>query len=147
MANNPQYIILHHSATPDGILSDWEAIRKYHIEVNGWNDIGYMWGIDRVLGKPIIQRGRAESEIGAHAIGFNQRSIGICIVGNYDLVPLEDDKRELLYWLIRDIRGRYNIPIGNILGHRETYVLRGVPVEKTCPGTQIDLNKIRADLA
>ena len=145
--NKPEYIIIHHSATADGTLSDWEAIRKYHMQVKGFQDVAYNWGIDRIQGKPIIQRGRPEAEVGAHALGFNAQSVGICIVGTYDVMPLEDDKRELLYWLIRDIRGRYSIPTAHIIGHRETYPLRGVPVEKSCPGKLVDLAKIRIDLA
>ena len=50
---NPQYIIFHHSLTKDGTVVDWEAMRRYHEQVNGWSDIGYHYGIERV-GKGIL---------------------------------------------------------------------------------------------
>ena len=63
---NPQYIVIHHSLTKDGTVVDWEAIRRYHKETNGWSDIGYHYGIERVGGGLSLQVGRPESQPGAH---------------------------------------------------------------------------------
>ena len=38
----------------------------------------------------------------------------------------------------------HNISFKTILGHRETYPLLNKPIEKTCPGTLFDMNKLRA---
>ncbi len=85
----PEYIVIHHSLTKDGIVADWEAIRKYHREVNGWSDIGYHYGIERVGRRILLQVGRPESEFGAHTkeMHMNSKSLGICVVGNFDQAP------------------------------------------------------------
>jgi hypothetical protein len=95
--NRPAWIVIHHSLSPDGVTRDWDAIRRYHVETNGWNDIGYHAGIERVSGVLTTQKGRDDLVIGAHCkeIGMNSISIGICVVGNFDISP--PDKETLLY--------------------------------------------------
>lgn len=78
---NVTKLIIHHSLTKDGQVADWGAIRKYHMEVNGWDDIGYHWGIERVGNGVVLQTGRPETMVGAHTKGMNDQSIGICVVG------------------------------------------------------------------
>ena len=77
----PQYFCIHHSLTKDGTVVDWDAIRRYHKETNGWTDIGYHYGIERVGGGLSLQIGRPESQPGAHTkeMHMNLKSIGICV--------------------------------------------------------------------
>ena len=67
------------------------AIAKYHINSNGWNDIGYNFLVDR-YGQ--IFEGRAggidQAIIGAHAQGFNSYSTGISNIGTYESVAQTD---------------------------------------------------------
>ena len=76
--------ILHTSATP----KSWargksnqqmlEEIRRWHVQDNGWRDIGY----HRVVmpdGEVMI--GRSLTVPGAHVAGRNTGTIGICMVG------------------------------------------------------------------
>ncbi|MFP3987928.1 FG-GAP-like repeat-containing protein [Streptomyces sp. E11-3] len=60
------------------------AVFTYHVESNGWNDIGYNFLVDK-CGK--IYEGRAGGVDlpvrGAHTYGFNGYSIGISVIGNY----------------------------------------------------------------
>lgn len=78
-------IIVHCSATrPDWMAGRTIAekvaeIRRWHL-ANGWNDIGYHWIIDRD-GK--VLAGRAETVIGAHTVGKNSGTIGICLIGGH----------------------------------------------------------------
>lgn len=139
----PTWIVIHHSLTEDGSPKNWDAIRKYHMEVKGWNDIGYTYGLENVNGKLTILEGRQIGEVGAHAFDFNAKSIGICLVGNYDMDPPSDDRLETLSLFCRDLQREFKIPKENVIGHRDTFILRGVPVEKSCPGERFDLKSFR----
>lgn len=132
--NNPNKIIIHHSATPDGIMhKDFDAIKKYHIETNGFRDIGYHYVIESVNGQYKIIPGRAENDDGAHCLGQNSQSIGICLVGSFmEQEPPEGQVQTLIY-LIRDIYSRYGpLPI---YGHRDFYAT-------SCPG-KLDIDRVR----
>lgn len=124
---NPNKIIIHCSATKDGPTVSWGAIRKYHVETLGWDEIGYAWGIELINDHYEILMGRRPDLTGAHTIGQNNQSIGICVVGNYDIDPVTQEIKEtvqkLLTWLILT----YNIPPKEIYGHCEF-------APKTCPG-------------
>ena len=143
---NPLNIIIHHSLTADGQMVNWQAIRKYHIETNGWKDIGYHYGIENVYGQYEILKGRFDNMTGAHAKGFNQDSIGICLIGNYDdhePLPIQLD---LLQRLVISLITIYGIKVANVLGHRETYARLGKPQLKICPGRLFDMIKFRKSL-
>jgi len=141
----PEYIVLHHSLTNDGQVVDWQAIRRYH-KGRGWRDIGYNYGVELVGSEYEILRGRMDNEVGAHALGFNERSLGVCLPGNFDLQPPTAAQLEPTRRLTRSLMLIYNIPVAKVIGHRETYALRGVPVEKTCPGKMFDLDAFRRSL-
>jgi len=124
----PNKIIIHHSLTKDTGTVSWGAIRRYHIETMGFDDIGYQWGIELVNDHYEILMGRRPDQTGAHTIGQNDQSIGICVVGNYDIDPvpdvLKDEIQKLLTWLIFN----YNISSKEIYGHTE------FANYKSCPG-------------
>ena len=90
--NNPDKVITHHSATKDGIvLKNFTAIKNNHINVKGWKDIGYHLVIEYVNGKLECLQGRNFDEEGAHCLGQNDKSIGVCCVGNFDVdVPSQE---------------------------------------------------------
>lgn len=37
----PEHIIIHHSLTKDSETVSWNAIRRFHVNENGWRAIGY----------------------------------------------------------------------------------------------------------
>lgn len=143
---NPTKIIVHHSLTEDGASVSWNAIRDYHVNVNGWRDVGYHYGIELVSDRYDIFKGRMDNEAGAHCLGYNDSSLGICLVGNFDLAPAPAAQVELARKLCRSLMAIYGIKVDGVLGHRETYTLRGVPVEKTCPGSAFDMDAFRRSL-
>ena len=53
-------------------------IKKWHVDDNGWDDIGYHYIIKR---GGLVEVGRPEGFQGAHAPAANSKSIGICLVG------------------------------------------------------------------
>lgn len=138
-------IILHHSLTKDSETVSWNAIRKYHRSL-GWSDIGYHYGIERVNDSYEIMLGRFESRMGAHTKGHNKHSIGICLVGNFDLEEPDFDMWCLAIDLVKDIMKRHNfggnlsIPVESVLGHRE------LASYKSCPGHCFNLDLFRSQL-
>lgn len=129
-----KYIVLHHSAGTDGITRDYDAIKKYHIEHNGWRDIGYHWVIERVNGVLTAIPGRPEGDDGAHCPGRNRDGIGVCIVGNFMDAPPDEETYRFIAKVCRDIKTRH--PIKEIGGHRDYYAT-------ACPGTKFDVEKVR----
>jgi hypothetical protein len=79
-------IIVHTTAT----RQEWMAtrpvadkvaeIRRWHVDGNGWADIGYHYLIDR---NGAIAAGRPLDRVGAHVKGRNAQSIGIALVGGH----------------------------------------------------------------
>lgn len=123
---NINKIIIHCSATKEGMDFDIKDIKRWHMEDNGWNDVGYHYVI-KLDGE--IQKGRDIEKIGAHTKGYNKDSIGICYIGgiNKEDEPEDTrtDKQKASIWLLIDrIRKRFgNIPV---YGHKDF-------ARKSCP--------------
>ena len=84
-----RFSIVHHTAgRNDYSRSEAAAIVKgiqlYHVQGNGWNDIGYNFLVDRF---GTVYEGRFggidQDVVGAHAQGFNTGSVGIALIGTY----------------------------------------------------------------
>ena len=135
----PQGIIVHHSATTDQDVLDFPAVVRYHVEVNGWSDIGYHAVVERTKRGVVCIYGRPLDQYGAHAKGFNDY-LGLCFIGSYDQLPppgivvQEALKRVVVPWC-----RMYRFTASQIRGHRE---LPGV--SKTCPGTAFNMDVFRA---
>jgi N-acetylmuramoyl-L-alanine amidase len=125
----PEFIVIHHSLTEDGQTVSWGAIRKYHLQ-QGWQDIGYHYGIELIGDHYEILMGRMPDQAGAHCkeSGMNQKSLGICLVGNFDIAPPPAPAMDRLVELVQSLRNEWMIPLANIKRHSEfaTY--------KSCPG-------------
>ena len=111
-------IILHCSATEEGKDIDAGTIRSWHVNGNGWKDIGYHYVI-RLDG--VVDIGRAIDEAGAHVKGHNADSIGICYIGGLRDAKPADTMTELqelaLLELVRSLRLLFGyMPIS---GHNE----------------------------
>lgn len=72
---------VHCSATPPTMDIGAKEIKDWHVNDNGWSDIGYHYIIRRDGTKEL---GRSLERAGAHVKGFNKDSIGICLVGGVD---------------------------------------------------------------
>ena len=139
---NIRYIVVHCS---DSDFGDAELINKWH-QQNGWCKIGYQYVIlngcktneeykEKKEDKPtsyidgMVQTGRKETEVGAHTVGYNHNSIGICLIGNKISLAENAPQIASLKTLIESLRDKYNIPKENILRHCETPKANG----KSCP--------------
>ena len=131
--NKPNKIIIHHSATDDdNYANDYDSIKWYHTVSKGWNDIGYHWLVEYDDGIK-IKEGRYEVVEGAHTIGQNSQSIGICLVGNYDAYEPTKEQYATIRKLVSEIRLRW----GDLPLYRHSDF-----ANKTCPGVKFDMAEI-----
>lgn len=77
-------IVIHCTATPAGWRADETTaqkaaeVRRWHVEDNGWHDVGYHFLIDR---DGTVVEGRPVEQAGAHVGGHNDSTIGIALFG------------------------------------------------------------------
>ena len=121
---NISKIIIHCAATPPDRDIGAAEIRQWHTlpepQGNGWVDIGYH-GVIRRDGT--LDSGRPLDQVGAHTVGHNKSSIGICLIGGVS----EDGKTpeanfttaqwDSLRRVLHDLKSRY--PDATIHGHNE----------------------------
>jgi N-acetylmuramoyl-L-alanine amidase len=130
-------IIIHHSLTKDNSAVSWDAIKRWHVDHNGWDDIGYHFGIEFIESDYQILVGRMMDHVGAHCRNNNSRSIGVCLIGNFDRDEPPKAQWLLTVRLVASLKNIFNIPIQNIKGDREHHL------SKTCPGRRFDMPKFR----
>ena len=125
-AREIQKIIVHCTATPEGRNVSVDEIRRWHVQDNGWLDIGYHWVIEL---DGSLEEGRKEYRNGAHAKGYNSKSVGVVYVGgcDKDMKPKDtrtEAQKETLRCILEDLKVRY--PKAEIIGHRDVS-------NKACP--------------
>ncbi|HET7760257.1 MAG TPA: N-acetylmuramoyl-L-alanine amidase [Gaiellaceae bacterium] len=98
--------IVHHTAgsnsyTKAQSASIVRAIELYHVQGNGWNDIGYNFLVDK-YGQIFEGRygGITKAVVGAHAMGFNSGSVGVALIGDYGSAAITPAARSALVSLI-----------------------------------------------
>ena len=112
-------IIVHCAATPEGKNFKAADIDRWHRE-RKMKCIGYHYVVDL---DGTVEPGRPESEIGAHCLGHNQYSIGVCYVGGLAAdgkTPKDtrtETQKEALLALLKKLRAKY--PKASIHGHRD----------------------------
>ena len=136
----PTNIILHHSLTKDSQTVSWNSIRYYHMEILGWRDIGYQYGIELIGNTYEILTGRMLNESGAHTRGMNNKSVGICFVNNFDLIVPPTRQWKLGIKLVKSLMEILDIPKEKVFGHRE------FSSYKSCPGNLFDMDVFRQAL-
>ena len=116
---NIKELIVHCSATPEGKDFTVSDIKKWHLQ-RGFSDIGYHYVIYR---DGTVHKGRDESISGAHCLGHNTISIGICYIGGVasdGKTPKDtrtDAQKKSLIKLLKELKVKY--PKATIHGHCE----------------------------
>ena len=131
--NKPTHLILHCAATPEGKSFTANDIDKMHKQ-RGFKKIGYHYVI-KLDGT--IEKGRNETETGAHCVGHNSKSIGICYIGGVakdGKTPKDtrtDKQKAALFELVNDLMKKYKLTLNDVHGHYEF-------ANKACPSFKMD---------
>ena len=91
IAQSLRVAVVHHTGSGESstyaaadVPAMLRAVQAYHIDANGWSDIGYNFVVDR-FGR--IWEGRDGGidtlTVGAHALGMNTGSVGVVILGDF----------------------------------------------------------------
>jgi N-acetylmuramoyl-L-alanine amidase len=119
-------IIVHCSDSDHHEHDNIETIRKWHVEDNGWSDIGYHFVITQ---DGTVRGGRNFELVGAHTKGMNETSLGVCLTGKE---KFSHNQMFSLAWLISDLTGA--LPnITRVLPHN--YFASG----KMCPNFNLKI--------
>lgn len=112
-------IVIHCSATPNNVPVSVAQIRQWHL-ARGFAGVGYHYVITL---DGAVHATRPESEMGAHAKGFNSASLGICMVGGTGGPEKANPGRyhlnqwEALQRLVQSLQKRF--PGVRVVGHRD----------------------------
>ncbi|HEX2043684.1 MAG TPA: RICIN domain-containing protein [Acidimicrobiales bacterium] len=147
---NPEYApavrfaVVHHTVNSNAYSAAdspriMRAIYEFHTKTNKWCDIGYNFVVDR-FGTVFEGRfgGTASAVIGAHALGFNNGSTGVALLGTFSNAPVPpsmyNSLRALLAWklAIHNINPLGTVNTGGrtiptVIGHRDVNATE-------CPG-------------
>lgn len=119
------YIILHHSAghgTP-------QSIHAEHLR-SGYVGIGYHFYIRK---DGSVYRGRPINVTGAHCLGYNSKSIGVCFEGNFENEEMTEKQKESGKELLEYLKKIYP----------KAYVKRHKDLNATlCPGKNFCFEEI-----
>lgn len=124
-----KYIVLHHTAGPvDQTINDIDAEHR----AQGWAGVGY----HRIVQQDgTIHTGRPDDVMGAQAQDLNRVSIGVAVIGNWmNDIPRLPQWKGMVHCLAVEC-ARWDIPVENIIGHRDVARIVGDPLVATaCPG-------------
>lgn len=126
-----EYIVVHCSATHPGMDIGRDEIDRWHKD-RGWSGIGYHYVIRR---DGILESGRRIGAKGAHARGYNHKSVGVCMVGGVDRYNDPQDNFTDRQWnqlrtTLSELRAAF--PDAKIIGHNEISA-------KACPSFDVQV--------
>jgi hypothetical protein len=107
-ASKVDFAVVHHTVNsnnygPQDSAAMVRGIYLFHVQANGWSDIGYNFLVDR-YGQVFEGRygGIDQPVIGAHAGGFNAGSTGVALIGDFSQSSVPgatyQSLRRLLAW-------------------------------------------------
>ena|SRR3990167_1585435 len=105
--NKPELLAIHHSGV-DSKYSQLNAINNYHKEKgHTLSSLGFFVAYHKHISPDgHITTTRADFEIGEHTIGWNDKSIGVCLDGNFNAKAPTPAQLSALRGLIKE----YGLP-------------------------------------
>lgn len=136
-----QWIVIHHSATPNGSASVFDRQHR----AKGWDELGYHFvignGTNSGDGQVEVGSRWPVQKWGAHAKTadnrYNEQGIGICLVGNFENTRPTARQMQSLSKLVAYLMQTYRIPASRVIGHRDT----GKSTD--CPGRNLNIAEVR----
>jgi len=98
------YVVIHHSGSTNSTV---ESITHWHVTHeagNKWPTCGYHYIIDKVGNTTETLPINAK---GIHCKGSNHNSVGVCLVGNFDVEPVSGGQLAALKLLLSDLKEEY----------------------------------------
>jgi len=140
-----KYIILHHSATDTQIDKDdidgeklVNAIKAYHSKRWSEEYPNYVCDYHFLIGHTgKVFEGQPIEQVSWHATNYkiNLESIGICFLGNFEKIKMSMEQFNAGVKLIKDLMKQFNIPLENILRHKDVISdVTGKANSTKCPG-------------
>ena len=130
--NIPEYLVIHHT-TVDSYQNQYSTVNEYHKSLGfPISRLGQYCGYHKFIERNgAIITARHDDERGAHTIGSNERSIGVCLAGNFDIsFPTQAQIKA-----VQELEVIYLLPVK---WHRE------VQENRTCPGKNLIAHSIFA---
>ena len=130
-------LVIHHSASSRDTTTK-EMIESWHLN-KGYSSIGYHYII---TGDGKLHVGRPADQVGAHAYGRNQDTLGICLTGNFDIEQPTEEQINTLIQLVAILCKRHKLATNKVIGHRDT-------IATSCPGKNLydALPKLKSKVA
>lgn len=125
--NNPIMLVLHHAEAKQCSIQD---IHNWHLQ-NGWSGCGYHFLVRK---DGSIYRGRPENAIGAHCPNANDKSLGICAEGSFNIENMSATQKQAIIQLGQYLKNKYGIK--QVYGHKELY-------STECPCANYPLNEVK----
>lgn len=122
-------VAIHHSAALLLTNETMLDVQKLHMDKNGWADIGYHFGIDR---HGTIYEGRDIHVRGASVAGYNTGTIGVVLMGNFQIDSPLDIQLTALQSLVNWLTDTYGL--SHLAGHYE------FNSESVCPGENMKIH-------
>lgn len=117
--NTIQGVVLHHSATKGQTIS---SMAQFHTEVRGWPGLAYHFAIGW---DGTVYQCHDLSTISYHSAGYNQRTLGIVLIGNYQDRQMTEEMKGSLVELTSYLHDQYDLKYMWL--HRDTK-------STACPG-------------
>ncbi|XP_065341197.1 peptidoglycan-recognition protein LE-like isoform X2 [Cloeon dipterum] len=120
-----EFVIISHSATQpcynnSQCILQVRKFQMYHIESFGWADIAYNF---LVGGEGGIYEGRGWDKIGAHAKGYNTKSIGVNVIGTFvNVLPTSRQMKSVKILMEEGVRLGKLREDYKLIGHRQVSV-------------------------